>query len=255
MAIAKKKRKRWIALIVVVVVAAGGIIGYRGMTMNAAPAYPMVETTTLAKQDLQNLVSVTGNVESTDTKKIFSKLTYPVDELLVEVGDRVSEGDLLCRLDTKTLENSIAKSQAGVNKSQTSANQQLTDAQKALKDAQELLDKDLNTQLLNAEAAVRAAEDALRTAEANKDKAALDVLDARSDLNSYMDGVRDSDEAEEADAVVSEYRRAANRQEIEYENQKANVETRKLELEDAKVKLAAVQETIRQELDSTRDRG
>jgi RND family efflux transporter MFP subunit len=186
---------------------------------------------------------VTGNVESTTTKKIYAKLSYPVAELLVEVGDRVAEGDILCRLDTADLESSIAKSQANMNKSQTSAYRQLTDAQKALKDAQEMLEKDLNTQLLSAEAAVRAAEEALRKAEDNKDKASINLLNARDDRSD----AEDSEELTETDDNRS--RRAVQTAEMNYESAKIDVENAELDLEDANVKLAATQESIQQELE------
>jgi RND family efflux transporter MFP subunit len=242
MAITKKKKKRWIVGIVVVLVVAG-VASYFSVAMNAAPSYPMVETTTLAKQDLQNLVSVTGNVESTTTKKIYAKLNYPVEELLVEVGDRVAEGDILCRLDTESLESSIAKSKATMNKSQASAYRQLTDAQKALQDAQELLEKDLNTQLLNAEAAVRAAEEALRMAKDSKDKASINLQNARDELKD----VREQNDLTEINDA--RYRRAVNTAEIDYESQKANMENKEIDLRDAKIKLEATQESIRQELE------
>jgi multidrug efflux pump subunit AcrA (membrane-fusion protein) len=241
MAIAKKKKMRWIVGIVVMLVVAGVVV-YFSVAMNAAPSYPMVETMTLAKQDLQNLVSVTGNVESTTTKKIFSKLAYPVEELLVEVGDRVSEGDILCRLDTTDLENAITKSQATVYKSQTSANRQLTDAQKALQDAQELLEKDLNTQLLNAEAAVRAAEEALRQAEVDKKKKSIALQNARDTLNADQEqGYTEEDDARN--------RRAVDSAKMDLESAEVNIENKELDLEDANIKLQAVQESIRQEME------
>lgn len=256
MAIAKKKRKRWIAVAIVVILAAAGVLGYRTMTLSAAPAHPMVETTALELKDLQNLVSVTGNVESTNSKKIYAPLASPVEELLVEVGDYVEEGELLCRLDTSSFESSIAKTQATINKSQTAANQQLTDAQRDLANAKELLEKDLNTQLLTAQGQVRSAEQALETAEASLEKAAISVLDARAELRSAKDLAdidNDYDDAgnyiADADGTVASYKRAANKSEIDYESAKEAVTARKQDLEDAKVNLKAVEESVNQSLE------
>ena len=73
---------------------------------------PDVSTITLAKTDIQNSLSVSGQVDSSNTINIYSSLvTYPVEEIFVEAGDKVEEGDILAKLDTDDLEYEIKQAE------------------------------------------------------------------------------------------------------------------------------------------------
>ncbi len=65
-------------------------------------------TTTLAKTDLSETVSVTGSVESSSVTNITSSANYKVKEILVQEGDTVINGQKLAALDTEDLEEQIA---------------------------------------------------------------------------------------------------------------------------------------------------
>ncbi|MFR2590487.1 MAG: biotin/lipoyl-binding protein [Ruthenibacterium lactatiformans] len=65
-----------------------------------------VRTTRLEKPRCQS-ITVTGTVESGSVANVTTSLSYPVKEIFVQVGDTVSEGDVICTLDSSDLRNSL----------------------------------------------------------------------------------------------------------------------------------------------------
>lgn len=69
---------------------------------------PIVQTSALAKGDIQNVISVTGPIEGTDSVDVTSNLHAKVIELNVKEGDRVKAGQtVLARLDTTDLQKEL----------------------------------------------------------------------------------------------------------------------------------------------------
>ena len=229
MAMSKKVKKGIVTTTVLVAVAAGGFLAYNAFLRPSGPMLAVVETSALEKTQLRNTVSVTGVVESENSKKVYAQLSYPVDALHVSVGDKVEEGDILCQLKTKDLEDTIAQRNASIYKTSTSAKFNLTEAEKALADAQATLDKDLNTSLLNAQASVRSAQSTL-------DLRSIDLRERRNEL-------KDSRNSDDSDDIIEAYRNAERTAQISYDEAKANHE-------DAKVKLKAVEEDIKRQMES-----
>lgn len=60
------------------------------------------------------IISATGEVVPANDANVAFQLSGTIDELLVEVGDTVEEGDVLARLDTTIIESQIAQAEAGV---------------------------------------------------------------------------------------------------------------------------------------------
>ena len=89
-------------------------------------------TTVLRKQVLNDSVSVTGTVQSTQTVNVTVTLTgYTVSEILVQEGDRVEEGDVIARLDTGDLLEKIQETKDKLAKNVDSAQQAYTEAEDA----------------------------------------------------------------------------------------------------------------------------
>lgn len=96
----------------VVAVAAAGFFGFRlllSRPVQMAAGSGMVRTTTLQRTNLEDAISATGTVESGSVSNVTTSLKYTVSEVPVQVGDTVSEGDVICVLDTSELEDQIAK--------------------------------------------------------------------------------------------------------------------------------------------------
>ncbi len=68
----------------------------------------------LAPTDFVETVTADGTVECDDPHYVYSILTLPVEEIFVKEGDKVSAGDLLCVLDTHTIEEQIEIQQASM---------------------------------------------------------------------------------------------------------------------------------------------
>ncbi len=99
----KKKRfkKRYVVLGVVALIIAAYII----YSLNAAKnAVVMVETQDVALGTIENVLSISGTVQSGETKNYYSDVTAPIASLNVKVGDKVSEGDELFSYDTEALD-------------------------------------------------------------------------------------------------------------------------------------------------------
>lgn len=69
-----------------------------------AVADPVVEVTTPETRDIYLYTSLVGSVEPEDVVYVYPKASGDVTEVNVEAGDRVSEGDIICTIDTKQVE-------------------------------------------------------------------------------------------------------------------------------------------------------
>ena len=63
-----------------------------------------VQTTEVAKSDIENILSISGTVQSAETKTYFSEVAAPVDEVNVKVGDKVKSGDVIFTYDADSLD-------------------------------------------------------------------------------------------------------------------------------------------------------
>ena len=90
----KKKFKKRYLIIGAAVLAIGAIVVAR---LNSAKnSIVTVETHEVALGNIENILSVSGTVESAETKSYFSEVTAPIDKIEVKLGDKVKKGDILC---------------------------------------------------------------------------------------------------------------------------------------------------------------
>ncbi|WP_022772900.1 efflux RND transporter periplasmic adaptor subunit [Butyrivibrio sp. AE2015] len=64
----------------------------------------MVETSPVVLGNIENVISISGTVQSAETKTYFSEVAAPIETLDIKVGDKVSSGDLLYTYDTEALD-------------------------------------------------------------------------------------------------------------------------------------------------------
>ena len=101
----KKIKKKWIVLGIVALLLIFFIV--KGITASKN-AVTMVETVDVAKGSIENVLSVSGTVESAETKSYFADVAAPIDKLNVKIGDKVANGDVLYTYNEKDLFYSLA---------------------------------------------------------------------------------------------------------------------------------------------------
>ena len=74
---------------------------------STAPTLALADTSVLSREDMQNTISATGTVESASSMLVYSTAAYTVQEVPVEVGDYVEEGQLLAKLDDQNIQDQI----------------------------------------------------------------------------------------------------------------------------------------------------
>lgn len=144
-----------LCLAAVLVLALGRRFVPVGGPMPAAPG-ELVRTTRLERQTLSESITVTGTVESAGVTNVTTNLSYPVAEILVQVGDTVRAGDVICRLDSSDLEKELEQKQKQLSENKETA-------QKNYDRAQENYDSAVSARG-EAESAYYAAGGALETA-------------------------------------------------------------------------------------------
>lgn len=187
MAKMKKGTKIFLILAVVIVVIAAALIGLvrAGQSALQAMTTGAASYTALERMDLVNTLSVSGNIQSADVKKVYQEANGAGKALQVnvEVGDTVAEGDVLCVFDSTDLEKDYEKSRLQAEQSEKSAQISLDSAQNSY-----------NTGVIAQEQAVRAAkqnleamQDALTTAEEQYNDALEDYNSGKLELTLQVD--------------------------------------------------------------------
>lgn len=96
---------------------------------------PRYATAAVERGDLRVTVSATGNLAPTNKVEVGSELSGIVSAVHVENNDRVTKGQILARLDTSRLEDTVRESEAGLASAQASVAQAqatLTEARASL---------------------------------------------------------------------------------------------------------------------------
>ena len=164
MAKMKKGIKVLIVVGIIVVVLIAGVVGLSAIGQKAMEAYSAqtLTTTALERKDLTNTISLTGNIQSASTRKVYLEASGAgkAQILNVKEGDAVKEGDVLCVFDTTDL-------QKRYDKTKLQADQAEENAQIALDSAR----TNYSSGKIAQDQAVRSAEVALENAEKQRDTA------------------------------------------------------------------------------------
>ncbi len=131
--------RKWLTLLIILIVVIGGSLAiYRFASQEKAPPKPDYETYTVTRGDIYATVSATGVIEPTQEVKLSFKGAGKVQEILVDIGDTVTQGQLLARLEDDELQLQLKQAQAGLAlaeanlaKAQTPADQVEIDAAQA----------------------------------------------------------------------------------------------------------------------------
>ena len=185
-AFAGRHKKAVIALALLVVAAAAAAFLLRGRFLRPvslpAAGGSYVRTVTLQKGTLEDSISATGTVQSSDVSNVTTDLKYTVKTVNVQVGDSVEEGDVICTLDTSELEESIQKLQESLADAKDEAQKQYEKAQASLTEAEENVKstyddmKEAEDERDSAKSAYETAAAAVKSYEAEVDAANADLL-------------------------------------------------------------------------------
>ncbi|OOM11315.1 HlyD family secretion protein [Clostridium saccharobutylicum] len=149
-----KLKKKVIFLIVIFVVVIALIIGKIIMPKPV----PSAKCTTLSKGEIVNKVSVLGKIKSQESTNIYSTVDNVIKEVKVKEGDEVKAGDVLAILDSSGLEKDIEQQTAAADADDASSRADIDSTKKAYDDALRLHDESVNSEIKNAEEALRVAK-------------------------------------------------------------------------------------------------
>ncbi len=169
-----------------------------------------------AKRDIVTYNSFVGNVGFTNELNALSKASAQILDVFVEVGDAVSEGDAIAKLDSETIEYNISQKELALNNQKIANEHTLADAQRAYDNFKYALDNGLNSTLNNVK---------------NQKTAAEDNLEKLTDsFNDYIDALEDAvGDSNDLVNARKEYRNALEK----YDEYKLFVDEKKAELDAA----------------------
>ena len=173
--------KLWLIILVVAALAGGG---YYYTQRNAPPTAEFV-TTTIARNDIVQSVTATGDLEPVTTVEISSQISGLIQEVLVDYNSHVKQGDLLARIDPATYEVRLSSTKAQL--ANTTANYNLvklnTERTRTLR-AQQLVSQQ---ELDQAEALLTQAEAQMQIQKAAVQTAEVDL--ARCNIYAPIEGI------------------------------------------------------------------
>lgn len=155
----KKKKKTVLIIVLVVVVLLVAIIGKT--ISNASKEVVMImnqtEVEPVQKRDLSDTISIKGTIAGVSKTNVTSKAVSEVTAMNVQVGDVVKAGDVLCTLDSTSIEKQIAeleKSTANASAVESINDKQAADAVAQAKADQATQLNEAQIQIDQAQAAV-----------------------------------------------------------------------------------------------------
>ena len=122
----RRGKKKYVFLLLAAAAAAALFFSFR----TARQSVPVSVICTQARTgDLEEIVSVSGKVESAQNMTVFSPVNAKIAEVLAEAGDAVKKGDLLVRFDTQELERALEKAQLSAVQAQSSYQSAMQDSE------------------------------------------------------------------------------------------------------------------------------
>lgn len=103
------KKPLFIILVLALIFAAAGIYAYSSGSKKSA-----YEFTTVAKSDITQIVSVTGRVKAAESVDLAFEKSGKVAKVNVQVGDKVTAGQILASLDNSDLEAQLLQARANL---------------------------------------------------------------------------------------------------------------------------------------------
>ena len=197
-----KKYKFWIIGGVIVLLGLAAF-GLNRANSSSAAETEIGDTAVAFIGDLSESATASGQIAAQQKAALSLAASGIVDQVLVDVGDQVSAGDVLVQLDTAALERAVASAQADVAVAQANLDKLLTgpdaadlaSAEAAVASAQvkldDLLDGPTEEEIAASAASVKAAQantwGASGKVQASNEVSEADILAAEADLQDALD--------------------------------------------------------------------
>jgi len=107
----------WILVVVILVGSIGGMLWYRNQQAQTQDE-AVLRTASVERGSLEITVSASGNVAANQRADLRFDMSGTVDEVYVEVGGRVREGQVLARLETNELERKVRQSEIALEQAE-----------------------------------------------------------------------------------------------------------------------------------------
>ena len=187
----KRFKKRY--LVIAALLVGGGVFVYS--RINAAKNMIVyVETQEVALGTIENVLSISGTVQSAEAKTYFSNVTAPISEIPVKIGDKVAKGDTLCTYDLESIELSEKTAELAIKQAKNSYGANFAGPAAAEREYA----KGMNAQQINERLdAITAQTDAINNLitekKARMNQTLTDLQKTQADIN--QNGISDNQEA------------------------------------------------------------
>lgn len=99
---------------------------------NSISTNKSIQTTKTTEKNTKNKYIMAGKIDTNDQVNIASKISARISEVLINVGSKVNQGDVVIKLDTTDLQAQVSQAQAAVN----TANANLANAMNSIRPEQ-----------------------------------------------------------------------------------------------------------------------
>jgi HlyD family secretion protein len=177
-----KKKAVLGVLIVALLASAAGLSFARGRNRGVE-----VRLEEVAKRDLVESITASGNIRARRTVSISSDVSARVSQVAVNEGDDVVAGQVLLRLDPAQLEAAVARAEAALSQADAQQSNQRTNQLRAERDHQRLLALRGRDSVLVSRQQLDDAQTAVEIAQSNLEAAGFGVQQARASLDEARD--------------------------------------------------------------------
>ncbi len=107
----RKRRQRWIGVAVLLVLVVGCIGLWRWLV---PPARPPLDTVVVERGDLERTVTAVGSLKPKDYVDVGTQVSGQLQKVHVQIGDRVTRGDLIAEVDPTRYEAQVRNDRASL---------------------------------------------------------------------------------------------------------------------------------------------
>ena len=158
MKIRNLSKRQWVITSTVALVLIAALGAYFLLLRGSATVIPTSDYQVLKPKEFSSRVAVNGSVAPVKTANLYTHLTGPVSALDVRVGDHVNQDQLVAQIDVSSNQRELNKQLAEQNSGAVNTRNQIEQAQNQYNQYKDALDQGLNSQINQAEAALRNAD-------------------------------------------------------------------------------------------------